>query len=185
MSLDLQPTLAGPRLLLRPLAADDRDALYAVACDPLLWAMHPAHDRHLRPVFDRLFDESLASGGALLVVERASGAAIGSSRYSFQFAEPGEVEVGWTFLARDHWGGATNGELKRLMLRHAFTGVATAMFRVGEANLRSRRALEKIGARLTDRTQRATVAGREIVHVVYTIDRDDFLGSPLNLEADS
>jgi len=183
VTLDLQPVLAGPRLLVRPLAPDDREALHAVARDPLLWAMHPAHDRHRRPVFDRLFDDSLASGGALLVVDRASGAAIGSSRFSFQFVEPGEVEIGWTFLAREYWGGPTNRELKRLMLRHAFGGVATAMFRVGEGNLRSRRALEKIGARLlTGRTHRASVAGREVVHVVYTIAREDFRRSPLDLE---
>ena len=183
MSLDLQPTLTGPRLLLRPLAAEDREALYAVARDPLVWAMHPAHDRHERAVFDPLFDDSLRSGGALLVVERGTGRAIGSSRYSFDFAEAGEVEIGWTFLARDHWGGATNRELKRLMLRHAFGSVETVMFRVGEANLRSRAALEKIDARLTDRKQIAIVGGREAVHVVYTIGRADFLGSPLNLES--
>jgi N-acetyltransferase len=177
VTLDLQPTLAGPTLLLRPLAPADREALYAVARDPLIWALHPAHDRHQRPVFDALFDESIESGGALLVTDRASGAAIGSSRYSFLYAEPGEVEIGWTFLARDRWGGATNGELKRLMLRHAFTAVETAMFRVGEQNLRSRRALEKIGARLTDRTHSGRAAGREVRHVIYTIARADFLGS--------
>lgn len=182
MSLDLQPTLQGPRLLLRPLRAEDREALYAVAGDPLLWAQHPASDRHLRPVFERYFDDGLASGGALVAVEHASQRAIGSSRYSFEFALPAEVEIGWTFLSRDHWGGTVNREMKRLMLRHAFTGVATAMFRVGERNMRSRRAMEKIGARLTDRTQSAIVGGREVVHVVYTIDRDDFLRSPLHLE---
>ncbi|HEX8527726.1 GNAT family N-acetyltransferase [Allosphingosinicella sp.] len=184
MSLDLQPVLTGPTLTLRPLRPEDRDALYAVASDPAIWALHPAHDRHLRPVFDVLFDESLESGGALLVADRASGAAIGSSRFSFRFAEPGEVEIGWTFLARGHWGGATNRELKRLMLSHAFAEVATVMFRVGEDNLRSRRALEKIGARLTARTQLATVAGREVVHVVYAMERGDFPGSPLYFEAE-
>ncbi|HEX8640977.1 MAG TPA: GNAT family N-acetyltransferase [Allosphingosinicella sp.] len=182
MSLDLQPTLVGPRLLLRPLAPADRDALYAVAADPLLWAQHPAHDRHERPVFDRHFDEGLASGGALVALDRATGAVVGSSRYGFEFALPGEVEIGWTFLSRAYWGGPANREMKRLMLRHAFTGVDTVMFRVGEHNVRSRRAMEKIGGRLTDRTQSATVGGREVVHVVYTIGRADFLRSPLNLE---
>ena len=182
MSLDLQPTLIGPRLLLRPLTPADREALYAVARDPLLWAQHPAHDRHERPVFDRHFDEALASAGALIALDRDAGDVVGSSRYCFEFALPGEVEIGWTFLARYLWGGGANREMKRLMLRHAFTGVETVMFRVGEHNIRSRRAMEKIGGRLTDRKQSATVGGREVVHVVYTIARADFLGSPLNLE---
>lgn len=181
--LDLQPTLDGPRLSLRPLAEADRESLYKVARDPLIWAMHPVHDRHERPVFDELFDESLESRGALLISDRNSGETIGSSRYSFQFAEPGEVEIGWTFLARKYWGGETNRELKRLMLRHAFAGVPRVMFRVGEQNWRSRKALEKIGARLTDKVQRSTAAGRDVVHVIYAIDREDFLGSQLHLES--
>jgi RimJ/RimL family protein N-acetyltransferase len=181
MTLDLQPTLTGPNLLLRALEAADREALYAVAGDPLLWAQHPARDRHLRPVFDRYFDDALASRGALLVIERASGRAIGSSRFSFEFARPGEVEIGWTLLARDFWGGAANREMKRLMLRHAFTGVDTVMFRVGAENVRSRRAMEKIGGCLTDREEMADVGGRQVAHVVYTIGRADFLGSPLDV----
>ena len=183
MSLDLQPVLDGPTLHLRPLRASDWTPLYAIASDPLLWAVHPARDRYLEPVFRAQFDESLTSGGALTVIDRASGAVIGSSRYSSAYAEPGEVEIGWTFLARDRWGGTANRELKRLMLRHAFTGVDRAMFRIGETNVRSRRAMEKIGGRLTDRTHQAMVGGVPVLHVIYTIDRGDFSGSPLNREA--
>lgn len=156
--------------------------LYGVASDPLIWAQHPASDRHLKPVFDGFFDDAMASGGALLATDRRSNLAIGSSRYSFEFAPEGEVEIGWTFLAREYWGGSINRELKRLMLRHAFASIGTVMFRVGETNLRSRRAMEKIGARLTGRTQWANVAGRDVAHVIYIIERDDFLSSPLNVE---
>ena len=56
-----------------------------------------------------------------------------------------EVEIGWTFLARSHWGGATNREVKRLMLDHAFTFVDTAIFWVGVENWRSLGAMKKIG----------------------------------------
>ena len=96
---------------------------------------------------------------------------IGSSRYDFDRAEPDEVEIGWTFLARSHWGGRYNGEMKRLMLDHAFTGVSRVMFMIGETNIRSRRAIEKIGGRLTDRVHRAEMGGAAVVHVIYTIDR--------------
>ncbi len=184
MSLDLQPLLDGPTLRVRPLRAADWAPLYGVAADPLLWAQHPARDRYREPVFRALFEESLACGNALAVVDRAADKVIGSSRYSFAFAEPGEVEIGWTFLARDRWGGPANRELKRLMLRHAFTAVDRVMFRIGETNFRSRRAMEKIGGRLTDRTHNALVGGVPVLHVIYTIERADFLKLPLHLEAD-
>lgn len=179
MSADLQPTLVGERLLLRPLLPDDWLALRAVAADPAIWALHPAHDRHEEAVFRLFFADALASGSALVAVDRVDGAVIGSSRYSFGRAAPGEVEIGWTFLARSHWGGAWNRAMKRFMLAHAFTFVERAIFLVGEGNLRSRRALEKIGAELTPRVLRANVGGREVAHLVYAIDRQAFATSPL------
>ena len=94
---------------------------------------------------------------------------IGSSRY-YGF-EPGksEIEIGWTFLARSHWGGEYNGELKRLMLNHAFRFVETVIFKIGPANLRSRRAIEKIGGVLTERREEANLHDRPVEHVVYQI----------------
>ena len=159
--------------------AEDFDALYAVASDPAIWALHPAHDRHEEPVFRAFFADAMASGGALIVVDRASGAMVGSSRYSFERAGVGEVEIGWTFLARSHWGGATNREVKQMMIGHALRSVDRVVFLVGATNMRSRRAMEKIGGRLTERTHRAVMAGRDAVHVIYAIDAADFAAGPL------
>ena len=101
--MDRQPTLEGEHLLLRPLRAEDWDALYAVACDPLVWEVHPAHDRWQEPVFRAFFADALAQGGALVVIERQSGAIIGSSRYqNYDEESGGSIEIGWTFLARSH-----------------------------------------------------------------------------------
>ena len=177
--MNRQPTLAGKRILLRPLRPDDHDALYAVASDPLIWEVHPAHDRHQAPVFRAFFDEALAGGGALVVIDRETDRIVGSSRYDFARAGAREVEIGWTFLARSHWGGATNRELKRLMIGHALTAVEAVVFMVGETNGRSRRALEKIGAQLTDRTYSTIMAGREAAHVIYRMDAAGFAASPL------
>lgn len=172
MTLDMQPVLEGEWVRLRPLQAEDFDALYAVASDPEVWALHPMKTRWQRPVFEAFFDSGIKSGGSLIVSDARTGAVIGHSRYSAEFCEPGEIEIGWSFLARSHWGGLYNGEMKRLMLDHIFQYVPQVMFRIGELNLRSRRALEKIGGVLTDRTEQVEIPGGTSVHVIYTIRRE-------------
>ncbi len=143
---DLQPTLQGTVVKLRPLCVDDFPAMYAVAADPLIWEQHPDRDRHKEEIFRVFFRESLASMGALLVIDTHDQRVIGSSRYHGFDKRRREVEIGWTFLARSHWGGVYNGEMKRLMLRHAFRFVESVVFLVGPDNIRSQRAVEKIGA---------------------------------------
>ena len=145
MTFELQPILKSDILEVRPLRADDWDELYAVASDPLLWAQHPNSDRYKPDVFRKFFDEALASGGAFVVLDRKTGHVIGSSRFSCYDLARSEIEIGWTFLARSHWGGTYNGELKRLMLAHAFKFVDNVLFFIGSTNIRSQRALEKIG----------------------------------------
>ena len=169
---DLQPTLTGETIELRPTRAKDWDALFAAASDPLVWAVHPAHDRWQEPVFRSYFEDALASRGSLTIRERASGRVMGASRYSTAFVGNGEVEIGWTFLARDHWGGHTNREIKRLMLAHAFRWFDPVIFAVGEANGRSRRAMEKIGAVLRSDVQYRPMAGADVCHVLYEIRKN-------------
>lgn len=143
--MDRQPALRGKLLELRPVRADDFDALYAVASDPLIWEQHPARDRHEEQVFRTFYHGALASGGALVAIDRNTDEIIGSSRYGGYDEERSEVEIGWTFLARSHWGGQYNGEMKRLMLKHAFHFVDAVILLIGEENIRSQRAAEKIG----------------------------------------
>jgi N-acetyltransferase len=146
MAFDLQPRLQGKLLEVRPLRADDFPALYAVASDPLIWEQHPGKDRYQEAVFKEFFREALASGGALIAIDAKDGQVIGSSRFHGYDPEHSEIEIGWTFLARSHWGGSYNGEMKQLMLRHAFQFVKRVIFLVGPENVRSQRAVEKIGA---------------------------------------
>lgn len=177
--LDRQPHLANADVMLRPLAANDWPALYAAASDPLIWGGHPAHDRWQEPVFRRFFDEALASDGALVALDPATDVFIGASRYDHDRAETGEVEVGWTFLARSHWGGATNAAMKALMIGHALKSVDRVIFLIGETNLRSRRAMEKIGGALTSRHHDAIMNGTAVRHLIYAIDAEAFANGPL------
>ncbi|MDB4900585.1 MAG: hypothetical protein JWN53_2393 [Gemmatimonadetes bacterium] len=170
MTFDLQPVLPGTLLALRPLRADDFDALYAVASDPQIWAQHPASDRWREDQFRIFFREAMESGGALLATDATSGRVIGSSRYNGYDESAREIEIGWTFLARSHWGGRHNREMKELMLRHAFQFVDRVVFVIGPDNQRSRRAVEKIGGVLAG--SRADAAGRE--SVVYAITAEGF-----------
>jgi RimJ/RimL family protein N-acetyltransferase len=145
MPFDLQPILQGELLTLRPLRAEDFDDLYAVAADRLIWEQHPSSDRYREEVFRDFFRDALESGGALVAIDSATHRVIGSSRFNGYDEEASEIEIGWTFLARSHWGGVYNGEMKRLMLRHAFKFVNSVIFLIGTQNLRSQRAVEKIG----------------------------------------
>jgi RimJ/RimL family protein N-acetyltransferase len=146
MSFDRQPLLKGNLVELRPLRSEDYHDLFAVAADPLIWEQHPDKSRHEENGFQLFFQEALASGGALVAIDAATQVVIGSSRFHGYDEQRSEVEIGWTFLARSHWGGIYNGEMKRLMLQHAFRFVDSVVFLVGLQNLRSQRAVEKLGA---------------------------------------
>ena len=167
-----RPPLSG--LVLRPLQAEEFEALFAVASDPLIWEQHPDRERHTEERFRIFFREALESGGALIALDARDGRVLGSSRYQLRAAAPDEVEIGWTFLARSHWGGRHNGEMKRLMLEHAFRFVERVVFLIGPENIRSQRAVEKIGGVRAE--PRLGMDGKE--KVVYAIAAEAWRAVP-------
>src|SRR5207249_10341308 len=146
MSFDLQSRLKGELIVLRPLKSVDWHDLFAVASDSLIWEQHPESDRYKEDVFKVFFSEALESGGAFVIIDRKNQQVIGSTRFYGYDRQKSEIEIGWTFLARNYWGGRYNWELKQLMLDHAFKFVDNVIFYVGENNIRSQKATEKIGA---------------------------------------
>lgn len=167
---ELQTHLVGDLVELRPLRPDDWEGLFAVASDPLIWEQHPAHDRYQEEVFKEFFQGALESGGAFVAIDRTTQKIIGSSRYYGYEPEKREIEIGWTFLARSHWGGKYNGEMKRLMLHHAFQFVDSVVFLVGPTNFRSQKAVERIGAVRTGRRE-TDLHGKLVEHLVYEIKK--------------
>jgi len=166
---ELQPTLTGKLLKLRPLCLDDYAQLYKAASDPKIWEQHPNSDRYKEEVFKDYFDSAIESGGALVVLDAETNEIIGSSRYYGLDETVSEIEIGWTFLATKYWGGTYNRELKDLMLKHAYKFVEHVLFFVGPHNLRSRKAVEKLGAVYID--TRSRFGGES---VVYRLSKPDY-----------
>jgi len=146
MHFDLQPHLENELVKLVPLKEEDFELLYQVAFDPLIWEQHPDKYRYKREVFEKYFDGALQSGGAFLVVEVNSDEVIGSSRFYDFDKEKKSIAIGYTFLAKKYWGTTYNRAIKTLMLDHAFRFVDTVIFHVGAKNIRSQKAIEKLGA---------------------------------------
>jgi len=180
---DLQPTLVGRHIVVRPLRDEDWAEMCAAASDPEVWALHPVRERYKPEVFREFFDGALASRTAFSFVDRAKDRVIGSSRYHGHDPEISEIEIGWTFLAREYWGGSYNAEVKRLMLDHAFTFVDTVVFWVGETNWRSQRAMEKIGGVRRAVLFPRALSGIEHQHVVFEIRKDAYARGPLKKNA--
>jgi RimJ/RimL family protein N-acetyltransferase len=176
-TFELQPHLVGDLLEVRPLRPEDWESLFAVASDPLIWEQHPAHDRYQEEVFKEFFREALESGGAFVVIDRKTQKIIGSSRYFGFEPQRREIEIGWTFLARSHWGGKYNGELKHLMLDHAFKFVESVVFLIGPMNVRSQKAIEKIGGVMTEQRKKTNLHGKTVEHVVYQIKKPTITAS--------
>ena len=169
---DIQPTLTGEKVMLRSLRADDHQALYGVASDPEIWAMHPYRDRYKREVFDGFFAEALASNGAFAIIDQASGDMIGSTRLANYCATDSEIEIGWTFFARLYWRSGYNREVKALMLGHIFQHVETTVFQIGATNFRSRTAIDRLGAKLSREYVRE-YQGQMQDYVMYRLTAED------------
>ena len=170
MIFDLQPTLSNDLLLVRPLVPQDFEALYAIASDPLLWEQHPNKERSQLDGFKRWFEDATASGGALTVIEQATGQVIGTSRYKAVPETTEAIEIGWTFIARSHWGSGLNESLKSLMMTHAFRFVPYVFFYIHGQNFRSRKAVEKIGGVLLSHFKGIEIYPRSPEAVVYMIE---------------
>jgi RimJ/RimL family protein N-acetyltransferase len=172
VAFNLQPRLEDALVHLRPLQAEDFPALYAVASDPLIWEQHPNRDRYRHEVFSTFFQGAMQSGGAFMVSDARSGAVIGSTRYYELDETAGTVAIGYTFLARSHWGGGSNRSMKTLMLDHAFGPLQRVLFHVGEHNRRSRIAMERLGGVHIGSAPVAYYGETANINVIYAIDRD-------------
>lgn len=167
MDFDLQPILENDLVKIQPLNNNDFEFLYKIASDPLIWEQHPNKDRYKKEVFERFFKDAMDSGGAFLVIDKKTDEIIGSSRYYDVDINKSVVAIGYTFLARSYWGSNYNKALKQLMLDHAFKFVNAVTFQVGINNLRSQKAIEKLGAIKISQIEIDYAGENNRMHFVY------------------
>ena len=168
---DLQPSLENELLRLRPLVEEDFENLYDVASDPLIWEQHPAKDRSHREGFKVFFNEAMDSKGAFVVIDKKTNAVIGSSRFAPVKNSNNAIEIGWTFLARQYWGGYYNSSMKLLMMDYAFNYVENILFFINENNHRSQKAVEKMGGERIKELDDQLLDTRTLSTVIYKISK--------------
>ena len=145
--MNLQPTLENDLIILRPLRESDFKSLYEVAKDPLIWTQHPNWDRYKKDIYSEFYQDSMKSKGALIIIDKSSKNIIGSTRLEPVNNVKNAVEIGWSFLSRKYWGGKYNKSIKELMINYAFEFMEDIIFYIDKDNIRSQKAVEKIGGR--------------------------------------
>lgn len=171
MNFNWQPTLESDLLILRPLEENNFENLYKVASDPLIWEQHPAKDRCQRDVFEVFFKEAIESKGAFVVIDKQTGEITGSTRFFPVKEIQNAIEIGWTFLARQYWGGHFNTSMKKLMMDYAFNFVENIIFRIHEYNIRSQKAVEKLGGKRIIQSDNQLLDAGENSTVIYRISK--------------
>jgi RimJ/RimL family protein N-acetyltransferase len=175
MAFELQPTnLKNELVQLVPLQHEDFEILYKVASDPLIWEQHPNKNRYKREVFKTYFEGAMESGGAFIFYDVRTGEPVGSSRFYEYDEEKNSVAIGYTFLARDHWGSTYNTAVKSLMLDHAFRFVENVIFHIGANNIRSQKAIERLGAKKISELQMNYYGEQQQLNFVYNIKKKDW-----------
>ena len=171
--MDIQPSyLVNDIVELVPLKQSDFEELYAVASDPLIWEQHPNPDRYKKEVFEVYFKGAISSGGAFLIMDASTNEIFGCTRfYDFNETEK-SVLIGYTFFARSCWGRGINHAVKHLMLDYAFQFVDKVIFHVGANNIRSQKAMEKLGAVNLGLEEVAYYGEATRTNIVYAIFRE-------------
>ncbi|MBC7694031.1 MAG: GNAT family N-acetyltransferase [Burkholderiales bacterium] len=168
---ELQPTLENEFIKIQPLKQEDFEAVYLVASNPLIWEQHPNPDRYKKEVFETFFKDAMESGGAFLVFDKQSNMVIGSSRYYELDTDKSSIAIGYTFLAKDHWGSVYNPALKKLMIDHAFQFFNSVVFHIGAFNIRSQKAVERLGARKMSEKEVECYGEASKLKVLYEIKK--------------
>ena len=177
MDFEWQPSLENNLIKIKPLHANDFETLYRIASDPLIWEQHPNKDRYKKEKFETFFKGAIESQGAFLVFDNKTGNPIGSSRYYEFDKEEKTISIGYTFISRDYWGKDYNKALKLLMINHAFRFADKIIFHIGASNIRSQKAIEKLGANKTGEVEMEYYGEPKRLNFIYAINKKEWTGN--------
>lgn len=174
MTFNIQPThLQNQFVKLVPLQETDFEELYSVANDELLWEQHPNKLRYQKPVFQNFFEGAMQSQGAFFIRETSTNEPIGSSRFYDYNPETNSILIGYTFIGRKFWGQGYNKAIKKLMMDYAFQFVDNIYFHIGANNIRSQKALEKIGGEKIDEFEVEYFGEESKLNYIYRIQNNN------------
>ena len=169
--MNVQATLENENVKLVPLNPNDLEELFSVASDPKIWEQHPNKDRYQREVFEKFFQGAMESKGAFKIMDKSSNEVAGSTRFYDYNHKENSIFIGYTFYATKFWGSKLNPQVKKLMLDYIFQFVDKVNFHVGKDNIRSQKAMEKLGAKKVDEVNVAYFGEPEKLNVVFEIDK--------------
>jgi RimJ/RimL family protein N-acetyltransferase len=146
-------TLMGRVVWLRPMELSDVDGLIAAATPGELWKSWlttiPRPDETAAYVEAALRERAAGTAHPFVIVEQSSQRIVGTTRYAAIRRAHRCVEIGWTWLAEAWQRTGVNTEAKYLLLHYAFEtlGCVRVELKTDVLNERSRRAIERIGAK--------------------------------------
>lgn len=143
--------LEGEHIRLIPLEVEHLEELYQKAADRKLWELVPT-DCSQRKTFFENYTQALAARDKgiqypFVIQHKKNGEFIGSTRFFEMYEADKKLEIGWSWITQEYWGTAVNLESKLLLMTYCFEvlGVNRVQLKTKDTNIRSRKAIEKIG----------------------------------------
>jgi RimJ/RimL family protein N-acetyltransferase len=182
--------MEGRIVRLEPLSGDHAEGLWEASADQRVWEItNEVIDSRER--FDAWLGQALDEqkrhlAAPFATLDAATGRALGSTRYGTLRPEHRSLEIGWTWLASTAWGTGANVEAKLMMLTRAFEdlGCIRVEFKTNARNVRSRGALEALGAQFegVHRSHMLVRDGERRDSAWYSVLDDEWPAVKANLE---
>lgn len=172
--MNIQPTLENENIILQPLQNSDFERLFEVSSDPKVWEQHPNPNRYKRGEFQNFFDGAIVSKGAFLIIDKQSREVAGSSRYYDFNEDENSIFIGYTFYGTKFWGSKLNPQVKKMMLDYIFQYVDLVKLHVGKDNIRSQKAIERLGAEKVKEMEVAYFGEQPKINFEYNITKENW-----------